>query len=67
MNSILTQQDLYDISGVRQPARLISWLERTGIRYKYNAKREVFTTLEQLNAAFDVGQDSIDFGYGQES
>ena len=66
MSQILDQKDLLKLAGVGQKARLIRWLNKSGIRHGYNAKGEVWTTLDRINDSLDA-TDTIVFGHGQKS
>ena len=60
--AVIKEDELKEIAGVKQQGKLLAWLIESGISYKYNAQKKVFTTDEQLNKSFEFQPDSIEFG-----
>ncbi len=62
LSAIIKEDELKELAGVKQQGKLVSWLREIGVSYKYNTKKKVFTTDEQLNKCFENESETIEFG-----
>lgn len=63
----LDEEQLMEIAKCRQRARLIAWLKKNRIKFKYTADdKRIWTTQNQVEKAFDTNLEVIRIGQEKE-
>jgi len=60
---LLSSEQLSEWTGIKQPSRLITWLNKNGIPYRLNSAGRPITTTEAVNASLLERQieDEVNF------
>jgi len=66
IGALIEYDDLRKLSRLGESAQLATverWAQRVGIRYQYDGRGGIWTTLDAMNAAVGVGQDTKSHQY----